>query len=150
MQLREETKFAKKSAVLVGTVSSTNSYRDMPVIVAAYSKKDSKRTIVHYTTLHEPGPYELMVSTGTYNIVAFGDRNKNMIYDKGEPAGQILSAEQVSAPAGGVAGNLDIVISEQNSTKIDFPVGSTIPPKEHKQFHSTGPGAIANIDDYLF
>ncbi len=150
MQLREETKFAKKSAVLVGTVSSTNSYRDMPVIVAAYSKKDSKRTIVHYTTLHEPGPYELMVSTGTYNIVAFGDRNKNLIYDKGEPAGQILSAEQVSAPAGGVAGNLDIVISEQNSTKIDFPVGSTIPPKEHKQFHSTGPGAIANIDDYLF
>ena len=150
MQLREETKFAKKSVVLVGNVSSTNSFRDMPVIVAAYSKKDSKRTIVHYTTLHELGPYELMVSTGTHNIVAFGDMNKNLIYDKGEPAGQILSAEQVSAPAGGVAGNLDIVISEQNSKKIDFPVGSKIPPKEHKKFHSTSPGAIAKMEDYLF
>ena len=150
IQLREETKFAKKSAVLVGKVSSTIFFRDMPVVVAAYSKKDSKRTIVHYTTLHELGPYELMVPTGTHNIVAFGDMNKNLIYDKGEPAGQILSAEQVSAPAGGVAGNLDIVISVQNSKKIDFPVGSKIPPKEHKKFHSTCPGAIAKMEDYLF
>ena len=110
LQVREEVNTLQKSTVLVGHVSSPLSYHDMPVVVAAYSKKDSKRTIVHYTTLHEPGPYELMVPVGTHNIVAFGDKNKNLIYDKGEPAGQILSAEQVSAPAGGVAGNLDIVI----------------------------------------
>lgn len=150
MQLREETKFAKKSAVLVGNVSSTVSSSDLPVVVAAYSKEGAKIIIAHYTTLHEPGPYELMVTIGTHNIVAFGDMNKNLIYDKGEPAGQILSAEQVSAPAGGVAGNLDIVLSEQNSKKIDFPVGTEIPPKEHGEFHSTCPGAIAEMDDFLF
>ncbi len=150
MQLREETKFAKKSAVLVGNVSGTSSFRNMPIVVAAYSKKDSKRTIAHYTTLHELGPYELMVPTGNYNIVAFGDMNKNLIYDRGEPAGQILSAEQVSVPTGGVVRDLDIVISEQNSKKFDFPVGSIIPQKKYKNFHSTGPGAIANIEDYVF
>ena len=150
VQLSKENAFAKKSVVLVGIVSSTLSSHDMPVVVAAYSIKDSRRTIVHYTTLHEHGPYELMVPVGTHNIVAFGDKNKNLIYDKGEPAGQILSAEQVSSPAGGLAGNLDIVITEQKNTKIDFPVGSKIPPKKHVKFHSTSPGAIAEMDDYVF
>ncbi|MCP4105416.1 MAG: alpha/beta hydrolase [Desulfobacteraceae bacterium] len=150
MHLREEAKSARKSAVLVGNVSSALPFRDAPVVVAAYSEKDSKRTIVHYTTLHEPGPYELMVPNGIHNIVAFADKNKNLIYDKGEPAGQILSAEQVSAPVGGVTGNLDIVISEHNSKKIDFPVGSELPPKKYRNFHSTCPGAIAKVEDVLF
>ena len=150
LQVREEVNTLQDSTVLVGIVSSPLSYDDMPVVVAAYSKKDSKRAIVHYTTLHELGPYELMVPKGTHNIVAFGDKNKNLIYDKREPAGQILSAEQVSTPAGGVAGNLDIVITEQNSHKIDLPVESKMPPKEYKGFHSTCPGAIANMDDFVF
>ena len=83
MQLREETKIAKTSIVLVGTVSGTLSSGEMPVVVAAYSKKDSKRTIVHYAMLHEPGPYELVVPVGMHNIIAFGDKNKNLVYDKG-------------------------------------------------------------------
>ena len=150
LQVREEVDILQKSTVLVGIVSSPLFYQDMPVVVAAYSKKDSKRAIVHYTTLHELGPYELMVPKGTHNIVAFGDKNKNLIYDNGEPAGQILSAEQVSTPAGGVAGNLDIVIKEQNNSKIDFPIGAKMPPKKYKNFHSTCPGAIANMDDFVF
>ena len=150
MQLREDDKTAKASIVLVGTVSSTLSFSEIPVVVAAYSKKDDKRTIVHYTTLHEPGPYELMVPVGIHNIVAFFDKNKNLIFEKGEPAGQILTAEKVSTPAGGVAGNLDIVLLEQNHTKIDFPVGFQIQPKAHKKLHSTSPGAIAQMDDFLF
>jgi pimeloyl-ACP methyl ester carboxylesterase len=150
LQVREEVNTLQKSTVLVGIVSSPLSYHDMPVVVAAYSKRDSKRAIAHYTTLHEPGPYELMVPKGTHNIVAFGDKNKNLIYDKGEPAGQILSAEQVSTPAGGVAGNFDIVITEQSSKKLDFPIGSKMPPKKYKGFHSTGPGAIARMDDFVF
>ena len=150
MKVKEETKFAKKSNVLVGNLSSTLSFYGMPVIVAAYSKKNDKIAIVHYTTLHEIGPYELIVPMGEHNIVSFVDKNKNLIYDQGEPAGQILSGEQVSAPAGGVVGNLDIVISQQNSRKIDFPIGSKIPPKSYKNFHSTSPGAIADINDVLF
>ena len=150
LQVREEVNTLQKSTVFVGIVSSTLSDHDMPVVVAAYSKKDNRRAIVHYTTLHEPGPYELMVPTGTHNIVAFGDMNKNLIYDNGEPAGQILSAEQVSPPVGGVAGNLDIVITEKNSNKIDLPIGSEMPPKTYEGFHSTCPGAIANLDDTIF
>lgn len=150
MQLKEDVKEAQSSIVLVGNVSSALSSRDKPVVVAAYFKRDGKRTVVHYATLHELGPYELMVPRGTHNIVAFVDKNKNLIYDEGEPAGQILRAEKVSAPVGGVAGSLDIVISEGNSKKIDWPAGAKIPPKEYKKFHSTCPGAIADLEDFLF
>jgi len=149
-QLREETTILNTSTVLAGVVSSTVSFPDMPIVVAAYSKDGSKRTIVHYTTLHELGPYELMAPTGTRNIFAFGDKNRNLIYDKGEPAGQILNADQISDPAGGVTGHLDIVLSEQNSKKIDFPVGHKLPAKEYQFFHSTCPGAMAKLDDDLF
>jgi len=103
LQVREDVNALKKSTVFVGIVSSPLSYQDMPVIVAAYSKMDSTRTIVHYTTLHEPGPYELMLPAGTYNIVAFGDKNINLIYDKGEPAGQsqtIAPEASTDAPPG--------------------------------------------------
>lgn len=150
MQVKEEVKTLQESTVLVGMVSSPVSYHDMPVVVAAYSKKDRKRAIVHYTTLHELGPYELMVPKGTHNIVAFGDKNMNLTYDAGEPAGQILSAEQFLVPAGGVDGNLDIVIAEQSGPQIDLPIGSTMPLKEHKTYHSTCPGAIADINDAVF
>lgn len=150
MQVKEESKFVQNATVLVGVVSSTHSCGNMPIVVAAYSENDSKRTIVHYTTLHELGPYELMVPKGIHTIIAFGDKNKNLCFDEGEPAGQILRAGQASAPAGGVTGNLDIVLSDNNSVTIDFPVGSQIPPKEYSRFHSTCPGAIANIDHVLF
>jgi hypothetical protein len=129
LQVREDVHTLQNSTVLVGVVSSPVSFPDMPVVVAAYAKKDIRRAIVHYTTRHKPGPCELMVPVGTHNIVAFGDKNRNLMYDKGEPAGQILSAEQVSVPAGGVAGDLDIVITEQHGKEIDFPVGAAVPPK---------------------
>ncbi|MFC1766231.1 lipase family alpha/beta hydrolase [Planctomycetota bacterium] len=150
MQLKEEVKETKESTVFVGVVSSLESYEDIPVVVAAYAKADGKRNIIHYTTLHKLGPYELFVPQGTHNIIAFIDENQNLTFDAGEPAGQILSAEQVSIPAGGVAGNLDIVVSKEKEQVIDLPVGFSMPPKEYKQFHSTCPGAIADLNDVVF
>lgn len=150
VQLREEVKYAEQATVLVGHVSDPLYTGDAPVIVAAYSKKANNITIIHYTTLHEPGPYELMVPTGTHNIIAFIDKNRNLIYDYGEPAGQILSHELISTPAGGVVGDLDIIISKPDNKKIEFPVGLKLPQKEYSGFHSTCPGAIINIEDNLF
>jgi len=131
-------------------VSGDHLSDDIPIVVAAYSKEDGKRTIVHHTTLHEPGPYELIAPVGTHNVVAFCDKNKNLIYDKEEPAGQILKAEQVSVPAGGVSGRLDIILSVQNANELDLPSGFKIPPKKYNNFHSTCPGAMADLEDFLF
>ncbi len=150
MKVREDADTLHKSIALAGIVSSQISYENMPVVVAAYSKEGEKIIIVHYTTLHEPGPYELIVPEGNHSIIAFIDKNKNLTYDAGEPSGEILGAEKVSMPAGGTAGNLDIIVSEKNSSKLDFPQGYKLQPKKYKKFHSTCPGAIADLDDYLF
>ena len=150
MQLGKETRILQSSTILVGMVTSTLSFRDTPVVVAAYSKEKNKRTIVHYTTLHELGSYELIVPKGDYYIVAFGDKNKNLIYDKGEPVGQHLGGEPLSAPAGGVVSAIDIVISSPTTGKIDFPISTSLPPRKMKTSHYTSPGAIANLDNVLF
>lgn len=150
IQLGEETKILQSSTILVGKVTSSLAFWDMPVVVAAYSKEKNKRTIVHYTTLHEPGPYELIVPQGNCYVVAFGDKNNNLKYDQGEPAGQYADAEPLSAPAGGVVSAIDIVISSPNSGKIDFPINTTLPPRKTKKSHYTSPGAMANLDNVLF
>ena len=150
MQLREETKIVQSSTILVGKVTSTNFFRELPVVVAAYSKEKNQRTIVHYTALHEPGPYELIVPQGNYYIVAFADKNNNLQYDQGEPAGQYIGAEPLSASAGGVVSEIDIVLSNPTPGQIDFPINTTLPPRKIKTRHYTSPGAIANLDNGLF
>lgn len=150
LQLREETKIIHFSTILVGNVSSSFSCKDLPIVVAAYTKEKNKREIVHYTTLHQLGPYELIVPKGNYSIVAFADKNRNLCYDIGEAAGQYVGAEYVNAPAGGVVLDLDIVISEPETVSIDFPVGSSVSFNGSKKFHSTSPGAIADLNDPLF
>ncbi|MFH0998409.1 MAG: hypothetical protein V1844_23375 [Pseudomonadota bacterium] len=150
LQLREETKIIQYSTILVGNVSSVFPLGDLPNVVAAYTKEKNKREIVHYTTLHQLGPYELIVPKGNYVIVAFADKNQNLCYDMDEAAGQYVGAEHVVAPAGGVVLDLDIVISGPDTVSIDLPVGSTVSFNHSKKFHSTSPGAIADPDDPLF
>ncbi|MBI5589258.1 MAG: alpha/beta hydrolase [Deltaproteobacteria bacterium] len=150
LHLREETKIIQYSTILVGNVSSAFSCNDLPIVVAAYTREKSKREIGHYTTLHQLGPYELIVPKGNYSIVAFADKNRNLCYDKGEAAGQYVGAEYVIAPAGGVVLDLDIVISEPETVSVDFPVGSPVAFDTSPKFHSTSPGAIADLDDPLF
>jgi len=150
VQLREETKIIEKSTILAGKVSSTLSFRDIPIVVAAYLKDGDIRRIVHYTRLHELGSYELIVPKGNYHIVAFGDKNQNLIYDRGEPVGQYADSERVFTTAEGVVRDLDIMISNLKTGKTDFPIGFEMPPKKSKTFHCTSPGTIANLDDVLF
>ncbi len=147
--LKKEVEILYNSTILVGNVSSLSPL-NMPVVVVAYSKHMNKREVAHYTVLHEPGPYELMVPKGNYYIFAFGDRNRNLIYEAGEPAGQYIGPEYVPAPVGGVVDNLDIVMTDKGSAKVDFPIGSPISLTRPEKLHSTLPGAIADLDDKIF
>ncbi len=150
LHLREETKIIQYSTILVGNVSSSFSCKGLPIVVAAYAREKNKREIVHYTTLHQLGPYELIVPKGNYAIVAFADKNRNLCYDRDEAAGQYIGAENVIAPAGGVLLDLDIVMSGPEAVSVDFPVGSSVSLDGTRKFHSTSPGAIADLDDPLF
>ena len=75
-----------ESTVIVGRVLASVSGSG-PIIVAACSVDDGNK-IAHYTVLHESGEYELAVDQGNYLVFAYWDKNSNLIYEEGEPAGQ--------------------------------------------------------------
>jgi pimeloyl-ACP methyl ester carboxylesterase len=136
------------STVLVGRISTAFPGKG-PIIVAAYAKNQGKREVVHYTVLHDFGEYELMVAKGNYYVFAYWDKNSNLVYDAGEPAGQYGDPKMVTAPAGGVVGGLNIAIAEKPQN-IDVPSGFEVSSVKPHKLYSRLAGAIIDLDDELF
>ena len=148
IKLNKEVKKSLASTILVGHISTTSPGKG-PIVVVAYSINQGKKEIAHYTILHESGEYELMVASGNYYIFAFCDKNNNLIYDAGEPAGQYGNPKLVYAPPGGVVLQIDFIIPE-NEIKMDLPYGFQISSVKPKKLQSHLAGAIIDLDDELF
>ncbi len=146
--LRNEVSESLTSTILVGHVSAPAPGTG-PIVVAAYSLKQGKREIAHFTILHDSGEYELMVAPGDYYVCAYWDKNSNLIYEAGEPAGQYGDPKVVSVVAGGVVLQIDFAIPEQGSD-IDLPRGFNLSPGKPKKLHSRLAGAITDLGDDRF
>ncbi|MGE4558794.1 MAG: alpha/beta hydrolase [Desulfobulbus sp.] len=139
---------ASELTVIVGRVEAKFLKHGHPIIVAARSIGKEKG-ICQYTVLHDSGEYELLVDKGEYYIFAYLDKNSNLRYDPGEPAGQHDNPQIVKALAGGVIHDVDIVIPEKGQ-KIEIPDGFEISSIKPKKLYSREAGAIVNLDDELF
>lgn len=148
VKLKKDVTESLASTILVGHVSTSHPGKG-PIVVAAYSMNQGKREITHYTILHDSGEYELMVRPGNYYVFAYWDKNSNLIYEEGEPAGQYGDPKLVSVSAGGVVLQIDFVIPEKGSN-IDLPHGFKISPVKPKKLYSRLAGAITNLDDERF
>ncbi|MDQ1922697.1 lipase family alpha/beta hydrolase [Massilia pseudoviolaceinigra] len=145
VKLKEETKTFYSSTVLAGHVSSADAW-DKPVVVAAYTRRNGRLEIAHYTVLHEAGGYELIVQKGDYALFAFGDANGNLTLDAGEPVGE-YGAAPVRATGTGSLVSLDVVISATAQSAV--PRGTSVAARASAKTHSTQAGAIARLDDPL-
>jgi pimeloyl-ACP methyl ester carboxylesterase len=146
VELRKEDSEILKSTCLVGTVQAL-SKGDGPIIVAACAKCRGAMAVADYTVLHDSGEFELMVAQGDYYVFAYRDRNRNLIYETGEPAepyGHI-----VSAPAGGVVRMIDLTIPKTGGS-IEVPDGFKISPLAPQRLISREAGTILSLDDDLF
>jgi pimeloyl-ACP methyl ester carboxylesterase len=148
IELKKEEQVSKESAVIVGRITAPFPV-DGPIIVAAYLLEKGIPRIEHYTVLHEPGEYELMVTEGNYQLLAFWDKNSNLVFDKNEPAGQFIESERVWAPSGGVMGMYDFALLEDTST-INFPLGLGVTADKPKKLYSRQAGARYPLDDDIF
>lgn len=148
VQLKREVRESMSSTIIVGRVSAQSPING-PIVVAAYSKHLGKREIAHYTILHDCGEFELMVGKGQYYVFAYSDKNSNLIYDAGEPAGQYGEPKVVAAPAGGVVPNIDIVIPG-SIRPIDWRTGHQIAPDRPQKLYSRLAGAIMDLNDECF
>ena len=147
IKVKKEINTSLESTVLVGCIYA-NLSGNGPIIVAACSMSDVKE-IAHYTVLHDSGEYELMVGQGNYYVFAFWDKNSNLIYEAGEPAGQYGDPKLVNAPAVGVVFDIDVVILDEGRN-IVIPHGLKIASVKPQKLHSRQAGDITDLDDERF
>jgi len=148
IKLKQEVSQVQASTILVGRIFTEIPGKG-PIVVAAYTKDQEKREVEHYSFLHKQGEFELMVRKGSYYVFAYWDKNGNLIYDAGEPAGQYGDPKVVSAPAGGVVPEINIAILEKTMT-IDAPYGFEISSVKPNQLNSRLAGVEVDLDDDLF
>jgi pimeloyl-ACP methyl ester carboxylesterase len=147
IKLKKEVNQSLESTVVIGRIYGKFSGNG-PIIVAACSTSAGKE-IVHYSVLHDSGEYELMLGQGNYYVFAYWDRNRNLIYDAGEPAGQYGDPKVVRVPAVGVVFDIDIVIPEAGRN-IEIPHGSKIASVKPKKLFSRQAGDITDLEDERF
>ena len=143
-----EIDHASEFTVIVGRVEARFLKHGHPIIVVARSMGKGKEN-TQYSVLHDSGEYELLVDEGDYYIFAYLDKNSNLVYDPGEPAGQHDNPQIVRALAGGVVHDIDVAIPEKGK-KIEIPHGFKISSTSPKKLYSRQAGAIVNLDDELF
>lgn len=148
IKLKNDIDSSLESTVVVGRIYGNFAGKG-PIIVAACSSADKAKKIVHYTVLHDSGEYELIADQGKYYIFAFWDKNSNLIYDPGEPAGHYGDPTVISVPAVGIVFDIDIVIPEEGSN-IEIPQGTKIASVKPQKFKSRQAGAITDLDDERF
>ena len=148
VKLKQDLNQGQASTVLVGRISTD--YPGIgPIVVAAYTMDQGKGEVEHYSVLHEHGEFELMVRKGNYYVFAYWDKNSNLIYDAGEPAGQYGDPNTVAAPDGGVVPEINIAIPEI-AQHINVPPGFEISSDQPHKLYSRQAGAIVDLDDDLF
>ncbi len=147
VKVKNEVAHGLKATIIVGRIAAESKDAG-PIIVTAVSVGE-KRKVAHYSVLHESGEYELMVDRGDYYIFAYRDKNRNLIYDAGEPAGQYGDPKVVSTRKIGVTSDIDIVISEEGKN-MGIPHGFVISSPVPKKLRSRQAGVITDLDDELF
>lgn len=147
IKLKKDTNRLEGATVIVGHIDA-KSLENGPIIVAACSAEDGMK-IVRYTVLHDSGEYELSLYQGDYYIFAYRDKNSNLIYDAGEPAGQYGDPTLVRVSAVGVVFDINIVIPEK-SQNIVISHGKRISPVKPQKLYSRQAGIITDLDDERF
>jgi len=148
VKLKKDLSQGQASTVLVGRVFTEFSGKG-PIVVVACAMNQGNREVEHYSVLHENGEFELMVRKGNYYVFAYWDKNSNLIYDEGEPAGQYGDPNTVAAPDGGVVPEINIAIPEI-ARHINVPPGFEISSDQPHKLYSRQAGAKIDLDDDLF
>ena len=81
-----------------------------PCVVLLFDHEGPQTTIKDYMVINHSGFYYFLVSAGEYTLVAFEDRNRNMVHDPGEPCGMYGDAQPVKVDKPGSLRELDITL----------------------------------------
>jgi pimeloyl-ACP methyl ester carboxylesterase len=100
--VREQQALIDASCVIEGRASgSTAEARPIVVVLAARSKDPAQpwRVVDHFV-LEQSGPWAFGVAPGEYRLGAFEDRNRDLVYQPGEPFVRLPEGQKVACTAG--------------------------------------------------
>ena len=150
LHLRQETETLYNSTIVVGIVTTAGTTPASPLVVAAVAASGKERTIVHSTVIHQPGPYELIVPQGQWQIVAFADANADLSWQQDEAIGIHMGGPLRIERTGGVMQDVNIVVRAAKPGEIDFPANTAVAQVKPGSPHFTSPGVVRALDDPLF
>jgi pimeloyl-ACP methyl ester carboxylesterase len=147
--LSRDVQSIQRTNLVMGSIYSSSSW-DGRVVAVAFRKHNGKIDIGDFTVLHAPGPYELVALHEDFYIFAFEDRNQNLVYDAGEPAGQYYRSIWPSLTDDTCAMRLDIHMSVDRASWFDFPIGVALSKSSAEQTISSLPGAVVSLEEDIF
>ena len=118
-----------------------------PIVVVVYSVATNQ--IADLFLLPRPGPFFFVLPSGTYQLAAFEDRNRDLSYQTGdEPAA--LTTNLVLQPGERRTG-LDLAIDPNSTARIPFAMSALSPGRRDiEHFPALQLGTIVDIDDPRF
>jgi pimeloyl-ACP methyl ester carboxylesterase len=134
-----DAKLAAASNLVIGRVTC-DAGCEGSIVVALVSPSGRA---VRVAKLEEPGTFELLVQQGTYRLIAFADRNRDLVLDMDEVA--VEYAEPVVAHGDGATVRVDLALSP-SAIKPTIAVGTSF----RDAARTAEAGAIAQLDRPIF
>jgi pimeloyl-ACP methyl ester carboxylesterase len=121
--LEREIKYAEQNAALLRGEVLAGAVDYGSVIVVLWSVDDPNHSIQLHWFMHGAGGFRFTVlAPARYRLLAFEDRNGDLIYQRGEPAGMCQNPPIVEAEPGQRLEGLRIALKEDGPRVVDFEV----------------------------
>ncbi|HUL23613.1 MAG TPA: alpha/beta fold hydrolase [Thermodesulfobacteriota bacterium] len=118
-----------------------------PIVIVVYNITTVQ--IVDLFVLPRSGPFFFALPAGKYQLAAFEDRNRDLLYKPGEDPAVLVT--DLELRAGERRTGLDLAIDPGSTARIPFAVKAFSPERrEINQFPALQLGTITNIDDPRF
>lgn len=121
---------------------------DAPIVVALSTTQPDK--VVDSFVLERSGAYFFAVPPGTYQIVAFVDRNRNFTYEPEELAASYGEPTDVRVDAGQTIKGLDVSIGSESHLRPSVPLAVPALGKRGTQLPPVSLGEVVSLDDPRF
>jgi pimeloyl-ACP methyl ester carboxylesterase len=119
--IREQQALIDSACVIEGRATGTSPEARPVVVVLATRSKDAARPwrIVDHFVLEQPGAWAFGVAPGDYRLGAFEDRNRDLVYQPGEPFVRMPEAEAIACTAGARFRDRVLAIPAASADRLD-------------------------------
>jgi hypothetical protein len=120
-----------------------------PIVVVVYSIPAAR--VVDLFVLPSPGPFFFALPAGKYQLAAFEDRNRDLVYQPAEESAVLFSAPtDLELRPGERRAGLGLVVDPNGGGRLPFAVSAASERRQIDQLPTPQLGTIVTLDDPRF